>query len=306
MNMKSLIIRAASVVILIMTSVFSGFAQTRSIKHDFSPFDAVEASDDFKVSTTACDNYGVKITVDDALESYVECYVRSGVLHIGLDDKNIPKDIRRQYKGRNSGDPTLVAVVYMPTLKSLTLNDDSEFINSSNLSGDNFTLTMSGGSRIADLKVVARTVSINISKNAKLSNANVTTEGDLSLSTDGKSVVTMNCAAENLAFSAAGSSEINLTGNIEKKVTATIASSSKTTLSGAAETLDINGKGISSKVDASGFKVSDSVLSISGAEVKVSASNSIELDLGKGAEVSYSGDPTVKIVKIQNASVLRP
>ena len=304
--MKSLIIRAASVVILIMTSAFSGFAQTRSIKHDFSPFDAIEASDGFKVSTSASDNYGVKLTVDDALESYVECYVRSGVLHIGLDDKNIPKDIRRQYKGRNSGDPTLVAIVYMPTLKSLALNDDSEFINSSNLSGDNFNLTMSGDSRINDLKIVARTVSLNLSKNAKLSNANVTTEGDLTVITDGKSVVTLNCAAENLALSAAGSSEINLTGNIENKVTATIASSSKTTLTGTAETLSISGKGVSSKVDASAFKVSDSTLSISGTDVKVSASNSIELDLGKGAEVSYSGDPTVKIIKIQNASVLRP
>ena len=304
--MKSLIIRAASVVILIMTSVFSGFAQTRTIQHDFSPFDAIEASNGFKVSTSASDNYGVKLTVDDALESYVECYVRSGVLHIGLDEKNIPKDIRRQYKGRNSGDPTLVATVYMPTLKSLTLNDDSEFINSSNLSGDNFSLTMSGTSKINDLKIVARTVSMNLSKNAKLSNANVSAEGDINLTTDGKSVITLSCAAENLAFSAAGSSEISISGNIEKKVNATIASSSKTTITGSAETLAISGKGISSKVDASSFKISDCSLSISGADVKVSASNSIELDLGKGAEVTYSGDPTVKIIKIQNASVLRP
>ena len=303
--MKSLIIRAASVVILIMTSVFSGFAQTRSIKHDFSPFDAIEASDGFKVSTSASDNYSVKLTVDDALESYVECYVRSGVLHIGLDDKNIPKDIRRQYKGRNSGDPTLVAVVSMPTLKSLALNDDSEFINSTNLSGDNFSLTMGGESRINDLKIVARTVNLNLSKNAKLSNANVTTEGDLTLITDGKSIVTLNCAAENVSISAAGSSEINLNGNIEKKATVTVASSSKTTLSGAADNLAVTGKGVSSKVDASAFKVKESTLSVSGTDVRVSASDSIEFDLGKGAEVSYSGDPTVKIVKIQNASVLR-
>ena len=168
MNMKSLIIKTAAVLALTMVSAISGFAQTRPIEHEFSPFDAIEASNGFKVSTVANDNYGVKLTVDDALESYVECYVRSGVLHIGLDDKSIPKDIKRQYKGRNSEEPTLIAVVYMPTLKSLTLNDESEFVNSKNLSGDRFSLTMSGSSKINDLKVVAKIVSLNLAKNAKL------------------------------------------------------------------------------------------------------------------------------------------
>ena len=305
MNMKSLIIKTAFVVTLTLALAISGFAQTRAIEHDFSPFDAIEASNGFKVSTSASDNYGVKLTVDDALESYVECYVRGGVLHIGLDDKNIPKDIKRQYKGRNSGDPTLVAIVYMPTLKSLTLNDESEFVNSTNLSGDRFTLTMGGSSKINDLKVVAKIVSLNLAKSAKLSNANVTAEGDLTLSTDGKSIVTLDCAAENLIISAAGSSEITLNGNIEKNLAATIASSSKTTLAGSADVLDVNGKGISSRVDASGLKVSRGILSVSGASVKVNASDNLELDLGKGAEVTYTGDPVIKIVKIQNASVLR-
>ena len=305
MNMKSLIIRTAFVVTLTLALAISGFAQTRSIEHDFSPFDAIEASSGFKVSTSASDNYGVKLTVDDALESYVECYVRGGVLHIGLDDKNIPKDIKRQYKGRNSGDPTLVATVYMPTLKSLTLNDESEFVNSTNLSGDRFTLTMGGSSKINDLKIVAKIVSLNLAKSAKLTNANVTAEGDLTLSTDGKSIVTLDCAAENLIVSAAGSSEITLNGKIEKNLAATIASSSKATLAGSAEVLDVNGKGISSRVDASGLKVSRGILSVSGASVKVNASDNLELDLGKGAEVTYTGDPVIKIVKIQNASVLR-
>ena len=46
-------------------------------------------------------------------------------------------------------------------------------------------------------------------------------------------------------------------------------------------------------------------MNTSGATVKVSASKEIELDLGKGSEVEYDGDPTVKIVKIQSSSVTR-
>ena len=74
MNMKALIYKTVAVATLTMASVF-GFAQTRTIEHDFSPFDAIEASNGFKVSTSASDSYGVKLTVDDALESYVEFYV---------------------------------------------------------------------------------------------------------------------------------------------------------------------------------------------------------------------------------------
>ena len=303
-NMKALIYKSVVVVTLIAASAFAGLSQTRSIEHDFSPFDAIEASNGFKVSTSASDSYGVKLTVDDALESYVECYVKAGTLHISLDEKSVPKDLKRQYRGRNSGDPTLVAVVYLPALKSLTLNDNSEFFNSSNFSGETFSLTLNGTSKISSLKVVAKVVNINLTRNSKLSGASITCEGDLAVNTDGKASVDMECAAENLLISASGSSELNLNGKIEKKVEETIAGSSKTNLTGSTETLVLNGKGMSAKIEAAGMKAGSAVISVSGTDVTVSPSDNIEFDLGKGSQVTYSGDPVVKIDKIQNATVI--
>ena len=96
--MKSLIGKGLAAVILIAASAAYGHSQTRSVEHDLSPFEAIEASDGFKVSITRSDSYGIKLTVDDALESYVESYVKAGVLHIGLDGKNLPKDVKKQYK----------------------------------------------------------------------------------------------------------------------------------------------------------------------------------------------------------------
>ena len=302
--MKALIYKSVAVVTLIAASAFAGLSQTRTIEHDFSPFDAIEASNGFKVSTSASDSYGVKLTVDDALESYVECYVKAGTLHISLDEKSVPKDLKRQYKGRNSADPTLVTIVYLPTLKSLTLNDDSEFFNSPNFSGDSFSLTLNGASKISGMKVVAKVVNINLTKNAKLSGANVTSEGDIAVNADGKSSIDMECAAENLLISAAGSSEVNLNAKVEKKVDETIAGSSKTNLTGSAESILVNGKAISAKVEAAGLKVSSAVLSVTGADVNVSPSENIEFDLGRGSQVTYSGNPVIKIDKIQNATVI--
>ena len=300
-----MIIKPLIAVILMTASAIAGFSQTRSVEHDFSPFDAIEASSGFKVSTTASDSYAVKLTIDDILESYVECYVKAGTLHLSLDDKSIPKDLKRQYKGRNSADPTLVAIVYMPTLKSITLNDNSEFFNSPNFSGDNFKVTLNGTSKISDMKIVAKTVNVNLSKNAQFTNANITTEGDLAINMDGKSSLSVNCAAENLLMTATGSSEASVNGKIEGKVDLTVGSSSKTTLKGNSGSFELNGKGISAKVDVIGMPAKNVVISLSGADASVAPTESIELDLGKGAEITYSGDPSVKIVKIQNATVIR-
>ncbi len=303
--MKSMIIKTLVAATLMMASAIAGFSQTRSVEHDFSPFDAIEASSGFKVSTTASDSYAVKLTIDDILESYVECYVKAGILHISLDDKSIPKDLKRQYKGRNSADPTLVAIVYMPTLKSITLNDNSEFFNSPNFSGDNFNVTLNGTSKISDMKIVAKTVNVNLTKNAQFTNANITTEGDLAINMEGKSSLSVNCAAENLLMTATGSSEASVNCKVEGKVDLTVGSSSKTTFKGSSGSFELDGKGISAKVDAIGMPARNVVVSLSGADASVAPTESIELDLGKGAEITYSGDPSVKIVKIQNATVLR-
>lgn len=305
MDMKSLFTRIVTVAVAIAATSLSAFSQTRVVEHDLSPFEAIEAENGFKVSIVKSDLYGIKLTVDDALESYVECYVKAGTLHISMDEKSIPKDVKKLYKGRNSGDPTLVAVVYMPTLKSLTLSDNSEFYNSGNLSGDSFNLTMGGSSKTSDLRIVSKNVSVSVGKNAKLSNANITAEGDLTVAVDGKSVTSITCAAENLSLTIAGSSEININGAIEKKATVATAGSAKATMSGSAEDLEINGKSTSCKVDASLLKVENALVAVTGTFVDIAPAKTLELDLGKASEVSYSGDPAVKIVKIQNSSVLR-
>ena len=53
------------------------------------------------------------------------------------------------------------------------------------------------------------------------------------------------------------------------------------------------------------LKTGKAMIALTGVSADVSPVESIELDLGRGAEVSFSGDPVVNLVKIQSASVLR-
>ena len=141
-------------------------AQVRTIEHDYSAFDGINASNKFKVTVVFSENYSA------ALESYVQCYVKGGQLYIGLDEKNIPKDLKKAYKGKNASEPTLNAVVNMPVLNSLTLSDEAAFMNTSTINSDNFTLTLNDETSITNLSILAgKSATLNVNKKAKLSSS---------------------------------------------------------------------------------------------------------------------------------------
>lgn len=278
-------------------------AQVRTIEHDYSAFDGINASNKFKVTVVLSENYSAKLTIDDALESYVQCYVKGGQLYIGLDEKNIPKDLKKAYKGKNASEPTLNAVVNMPVLNSLTLSDEAAFMNTSTINSDNFTLTLNDETSITNLSILAgKSATLNVNKKAKLSSSSVKCDGDIALNGDGKASVTVEFIGNNVTLNNAGSAEIAANGEC-KKLSVNTSGSSKTTVSGKAEGLVVNGKG--GKVDASALPVYDAAIAVTGSDVIVNAANTLELDLGRGAEITYSDEPVIKINKIQNASVIR-
>ena len=89
-----------------------------------SEFNAVNVSDDFDV-TVSRGTYGVRLTVDKELAPYVEVYVRSKVLYISYDEKAVPKEIRKMYRGKGSLTPVFRVVAYTPELQAVTLSDNA-------------------------------------------------------------------------------------------------------------------------------------------------------------------------------------
>ena len=101
-----------------------------------------------------------------------------------------------------------------------------------------------------------------------------------------------------------GSADLAVNGQCETASVATD-NSAKLSLSGKANSLKVTGKGGSSKIDAVTMSVDDVTVSLDGADLTVTPGKNLSLALGKGASVCYSGDPVIKIVKIQNATVTR-
>lgn len=304
-NMKSFIYKLLAVVILTIASSFCLFSQTRVISHKLSPFTGIEASDDFKVSITISDSYNAKLTVDDALESYVQCYVKGGTLYIGLDKKAVPKDLKKQYKGRNAAGPTLVANVQLPLLKSITLQDEAEFSCPSVIAAQDLTMNLGGSSSAGRLRITGKSFKLTVDKNAKFTEGRVSVEEDMVISCDSKGKADLEYQSENLLVTNGGSGEITLKGSADDKVSVTTSGSAKTTLSGSSKELELTGKGTSGVVDASDHEADSASLAVTGVNASVKAMKNLELDLGRGAEVYFFGNPEINIVRIQNASVIR-
>ena len=270
MNIKSLLV----VIFIIASTSALSFAQTRTIEHEYSEFDAISVSDGFKVTMVEKAGYNAKFKVSDALESYIQCYVKAGTLFIGIDEKSVPKEVRKSFKGKNSDGPVLEATVYVPVLNSITLN------------------------------VNANSASFSVSKKSKLSSINVKAADKVTVNAEGSATVVLEYSAKTLEVNNSGSADLAINGQCETSSVCT-AGSAKLSLSGKANVLNVTGKGGSSKVDAVTMSVEDVNVSLDGADLTVTPAKTLSLDLGKGASVCYSGDPLIKIVKIQNASVTR-
>lgn len=286
----------------LLLSAAAAFGQTRTVEHDFSAFDAVVASQDFAVALNLDSSYGAKLTLDDALEDFVKCYVKGRTLFIELDSKAVPKDLKKRYRGRNASAPVLNVTVYAPSLNSVTLSDQATFTSLDRIETDNFNVNLSGSSSVQKLSVRAKTATVVCSKKSSLKME--LSADELSLKAADKAKAELECDARLLSVDNAGSAAVVLKGDADE-VEVTTANSAVLNLSGTAASLKVTGSGGSSKIDASGLPVRNATVTLAGSELTVAVDQLLELDLSRGASVTYSGDPAVKIVRIQNASVLR-
>lgn len=300
MNIKQL---PLIIVTAVLTASLSS-AQTRTVEHEYSEFDAVSVSGGFKVTFVEQEGYNAKFKVSDALESYIQCYVKAGTLYIGVDEKSIPKEVRKSFKGNDSDGAVLEATVYVPALNSITLSDNATFSSAAELNAADFSLNLSGSSGITDLNVNAVSAVISVSKKSKLSSIHVKAGDKVTLNAEGNAGAVLEYSAKTLEINNAGSADLAVNGQCGTLSVCT-AGSAGLSLSGSAGTLNVTGKGNSSVIDAAALLVDDVNVSLDGAELTVAPGKNLSLDLGKGACVCYSGDPMVKIVRIQNATVTR-
>lgn len=284
-----------------------------------SEFNAVNVSDDFDV-TVSRGTYGVRLTVDKELAPYVEVYVRSKVLYISYDEKAVPKEIRKMYRGKGSLTPVFRVVAYTPELQAVTLSDNATLSGVEEFVANDFELTAVGKSQVKNLRLTASSARISMKKNAVVNmnlktdrgvevstdnNANLklTFSGrELALTADGSSVVVADGPTRSMNLATSGSSQVSVSSDTES-VEITSEGSSKLTLTGKALEMKVRGSR-SSSVDAFAMPVEtvDATLTNS-SSVTVSVSKQVTVNLIGGSSLYYSGNPSFQIEKIVKSTL---
>ena len=284
-----------------------------------SEFNAVNVSDDFDV-TVSRGTYGVRLTVDKELAPYVEVYVRSKVLYVSYDEKSVPKEIKKLYRGKGSLTPVFRITASTPELKAVTLSDNAILSGVEEFNAGDFELTAAGKSQVKNLAISASSARITMKKNA-VANLNLKTDRgvevntdnsanlkltftgrELALTADGSSVVVADGPTRSLNLATGGSSQVSITSDTEK-VEIVSEGSSKLTLTGKALEMKVKGSR-SSSVDAFAMPLETVEANLSNSSnVTVTVSKKVYANLVGGSALYYSGNPVFQIEKIVKSTL---
>lgn len=277
-------------------------------------FSSINASGDFEITLDKGD-YGVRLTVDNALSPYVQVYVRAKTLYIGYDEKSVPKDIKKLYKQKNASAPTFRAVVTLPEIAGISLEDNAVVNSAVEFPGEFLQVNVAGKAQIKSLSVNSVTANITMTKNAQAvlslkadDKIEITNEGNTNLKLsantanitvngNGNATISIGAEAAVANVNGAGNSKIALAAKAEKIVASGIANT-KVVLSGETAVLEVRGEK-NAEIDADGLLTKDVIASLNGnSKANVNVSETVEATLLGGSSLFYTGTPAFKIGRI--------
>ena len=311
MNRIKLLAFSAALIIAVTSS-----AQTKEITHDFSRFNSVAVSDDFQITLVRSNSYSATIYVDNPLSEYVETYVRGKVLHINFNEKAVPKETKKLYKGRSALTASFRATIYVPDLESIELTDGASLVSSDEFDASRLSINLTDKASIKSLNVRCNSADINLKKN---SNAILKIQADnkISAATEGSSLLKVSGTAADFTADSAGSS--TLTSEVMATATLTLSSagssnlkvtsdtdrafivasrSSKLFLTGSATSGTFKGSNVST-IDAKSFQIVEADVNLSGSsKANINATDILGVTLSDGAALYFVGTPQFRVTKI--------
>ncbi len=277
-------------------------------------FSSISVSDDFEVSLVK-GKQSVRITSEKELIPYIQVYVRSKTLFITYDEKSVPKDTKKLFKGRGASDPVFRAVVSMPEIGGISLSNNAILSAAEDFTGGTFDLNLADKAQVRTLSVHVSSANVVMKKNAQAT-VNLEVDNRLEINTEGNATLKLGGKAQEMSVNAAGSSEVILAADCKSSVITTSGSAnlslsqktekmalnaggfSKLNLSGEAVSIQIHGER-SASVEANAFTVEKAEANLSGsAKVNISVSESLDATLVGGSSLYYTGTPSIKIGKI--------
>ena len=281
-------------------------------------FTMVSANGDFEV-TLSKGSYGVRLTTDKNLTPYVQVYVRSNTLYLTYDEKSVPKDIKKLYKGKNASQPVFRAVVSMPQLNGINLDDNVILSSAEAFYGSDVVITLTDKAQVRNLNVQGNSITVDMKKNTQAA-LTLTADKKMEVTTDDKAILKLAEKAREITLNAKGNSDNALSGegeilnlNLSEKTTSNVnhrtknavlnvGGSSKLILNGTGEYLEVKG-GKNAEVEAVAFPVKTMKAELDGGKVNVAVEKELNVTLLGGSSLFFTGSPTLIVNKIVKSTL---
>lgn len=296
-------LRTVTVFIALSIFAFSASAQNglelKEKSYPVGEFSALDISGDFEVTLTKGD-YGVAVSVNPLLADYVEVFVRTGELYIKYNEKEVPKEVKKELKDKKIT-PVFRARVSAPRLKGIELEDNVVLLAMNELSSSDFSLKLEDKAQVKNLSVVASSALVIMNDKSQASNLLLTVNNDLELDVDGNSSLQATVDGKKLTVKAGNNAKATVEATVDK-VVIDADNKSNLTLSGKASSLVAKGNR-NMNVDARGLPVSEVEAKLAGGELCVKVDKTLDVELSGGAELYYDGKPDMKIRKVMKSTL---
>ena len=276
-----------------------------TVKDELPAFSRIVLGGEFSLEIHYGKQYRARMAVEELFSDYVQFFVVDSTLTVTMDERKVPGEVRKLFKGKDSRNPEFRVQVVMPeTLRELSL-------------GGRAVLTA-----VDDLVFDESSVSVRLSDNART--APVAVKADrIRLDLDRKADATLSVRCDSLSVALAGGANLDLT---QRSAASAMDVSGSATLLVKGETgllkLDakgfsksiLNGKapvaryriGISSQVNAVSLENARAFAEVSGlnSSLTTAATDELTVDLSTGAAVYFLNDPTLHVLYLKNASLI--
>lgn len=294
--MKKLIIISLGII----TSIIA-LGQPKSLDYTYTSYDAVAVDNGFEVTLVQGGDYKINLQVEAPYAPFVSVGVNGRVLDIRLDEKSVPADVKKLYKGKK---PVLTATITTPKpLESITLKGSSKLAAGQEIASDgNFTMTLSDNAEVDNLKINAKVLEIKLDKKAS---ATIGFTGDkLIASTSGNSSLDITRDVKIDDITVEGLSGIVTKGSSEE-MTLIAKGAAKAILNGkttsAAYTM-----GGTTNVNAVNLENRLTSVSMSGlCSLTESATDSLKVNLSSGAKLIFNNKPAFIVENVKASSIVK-
>ena len=273
-------------------------------RDELPAFSSISLGGDFSLDIRYGKQYSAQLGVESLMADYVLFSVMDSTLTVSLDERRVPAEVRKVFRGKDAATPTFNLVVTMPeTLRLLHLEDRSVLLSADDLvvDPDGVEIRVTDQARIASFAFGSGCVRLNMDKKGSVK-MNVTCDS-LHVRQAGNSNLELTYHTQVCAFELNGSCSLAVAGETEL-LKLDSKGFSKSILNGKAPVVRYK-LANSSQVNATMLEAGQAFVEMAGlGTLTQAASESLTVDLSGGATVYFLNDPVIHVLYLKNASLI--